>query len=161
MASISISPWKRITLERLMIVLLGPHEPDGKVFGDGGEWIAGGGNPAWDDITGKPSTFPPTLPIAESGVTDLVTDLAAKESANANIHTHVTGTGSPHTSAGVGAEAAGAVATHAAVPAPHSGHVQVAGQIGGSASSPDVRGVRETGGPTLLTMGAVADGQYQ
>jgi hypothetical protein len=33
----------------------------------------------WTDITGKPATFPPTLPIAQSGVTNLVTDLAAKE----------------------------------------------------------------------------------
>jgi hypothetical protein len=38
--------------------------------------------------------------------------------------------------------------------------VQVAGQIGGTAASPDVRGVRETSGPTLLTLGAVADGEY-
>ena len=38
--------------------------------------------------------------------------------------------------------------------------VQIGGQIGGTASSPDVRGLRETAGPTLLTLGAVADGQY-
>jgi hypothetical protein len=40
---------------------------------------------------------------------------AGAEAANANIQAHVTGTGAPHTPAGVGAEAAGAVATHAAV----------------------------------------------
>ncbi len=33
----------------------------------------------WTTITGKPATFPPTLPIAQSGVTNLVADLAAKE----------------------------------------------------------------------------------
>lgn len=38
--------------------------------------------------------------------------------------------------------------------------VDLAGQLGGTAASPDVRGVRETGGPTLLTMGAVGDGEY-
>jgi len=38
--------------------------------------------------------------------------------------------------------------------------VDLAGQLGGTAASPDVRGVRETSGPTLLTMGAVADGEY-
>jgi len=39
----------------------------------------GGGGPVdWADIVSKPSTFPPTLPIAQSGVTNLVTDLAAK-----------------------------------------------------------------------------------
>ncbi len=33
----------------------------------------------------------------------------------------------------------------------------LAGQLGGTAASPDVRGIRETGGPTLLTLGAIAD----
>jgi hypothetical protein len=32
----------------------------------------------WNNITNKPATFPPTLPIAQSGVTNLVTDLTAK-----------------------------------------------------------------------------------
>jgi len=41
----------------------------------------------WADITGKPSTFPPTLPIAQSGVTNLVSDLAGKA---ASVHTHTT-----------------------------------------------------------------------
>lgn len=36
----------------------------------------------------------------------------------------------------------------------------LAGQLGGSAASPDVRGIRETSGPTLLTIGAIADGQF-
>jgi len=38
--------------------------------------------------------------------------------------------------------------------------VALAGQIGGTIASPDVRGLRETSGPALLTYGAVADGQY-
>jgi hypothetical protein len=33
------------------------------------------------------------------------------------------------------------------------------GQLGGTYPGPDVRGLRETSGPTLLTLGAVADGQ--
>jgi hypothetical protein len=33
------------------------------------------------------------------------------------------------------------------------------GQLGGTYPNPDVRGLRETSGPTLLTLGAVADGQ--
>jgi hypothetical protein len=40
------------------------------------------------------------------------------------------------------------------------GHIQLTGQLGGTAASPDVRGLRETGGPTNLTMGAAADGSY-
>jgi hypothetical protein len=38
--------------------------------------------------------------------------------------------------------------------------VELAGQLGGTVSSPDVRGLRETSGPTLLALGAVADGEY-
>jgi polyisoprenoid-binding protein YceI len=34
------------------------------------------------------------------------------------------------------------------------------GQLGGTYPGPDVRGLRETGGPTLLTMGSVPDGQF-
>lgn len=34
------------------------------------------------------------------------------------------------------------------------------GQLGGTYPNPDVRGIRETGGPTLLTLGAVGDGQF-
>ena len=33
------------------------------------------------------------------------------------------------------------------------------GQLGGTYPNPDVRGIRETSGPTLLTVGAVADGE--
>jgi len=36
------------------------------------------GTTSWTGIVDKPATFPPTLPIAQSGVTNLVTDLAAK-----------------------------------------------------------------------------------
>lgn len=38
--------------------------------------------------------------------------------------------------------------------------VALAGQLGGTAASPDVRGVRETTGPTLLTIGAINDGEF-
>lgn len=37
----------------------------------------------WASITGKPSTFPPTLPIAESGVAGLVADLASEATSRA------------------------------------------------------------------------------
>ena len=40
------------------------------------------------------------------------------------------------------------------------GVIKLAGQLGGTAALPDVRGIRETGGPTLLTLGAITDGQY-
>ena len=38
------------------------------------------------------------------------------------------------------------------------GKVQLANQLGGTAALPTVTGVTETGGPTALAMGAVADG---
>lgn len=45
-------------------------------------WMVVGGTGtstvAWTDITGKPSTFPPTLPITEGDVTNLVSDLGLK-----------------------------------------------------------------------------------
>jgi hypothetical protein len=52
---------------------------------EAGGGIVSGGSVAWADITGKPSTFPPTLPIAQSGVTNLVTDLSGKAP---TVHTH-------------------------------------------------------------------------
>lgn len=36
--------------------------------------------------------------------------------------------------------------------------VALAGQIGGSAATPDIRGIRETGGPTLVAVGDIPDG---
>lgn len=46
----------------------------------------GGGGPVdWTDITNKPATFPPTTPIAQSSVTNLVADLSGKA---ATVHTH-------------------------------------------------------------------------
>jgi hypothetical protein len=38
--------------------------------------------------------------------------------------------------------------------------VELGGQIGGTITSPEILGVRETSGPTLLTMDDVADGQF-
>jgi hypothetical protein len=38
--------------------------------------------------------------------------------------------------------------------------VKVAGQLGGTADSPTVIGVTETGGPTALTFGAIGDGKF-
>ena len=39
------------------------------------------------------------------------------------------------------------------------GVIKLAGQLGGTAALPDVRGIRETAGPTLLTIGAIAAGE--
>ena len=49
---------------------------------------------------------------------------------------------------------------HTAAFALDSAAVKVGGQIGGTVSSPTVIGIRETTGPTLLTIGAVADNEY-
>jgi len=48
---------------------------------------SGGGSVAWADITGKPATFPPTVPIAQADITNLVVDLAAKAPLNNPILT--------------------------------------------------------------------------
>jgi hypothetical protein len=45
------------------------------------------GTTDWTGITNKPSTFPPTLPIAQSGVTNLPSDLALKANLASPIFT--------------------------------------------------------------------------
>ena len=40
-------------------------------------------HPTWTTLTGKPATFPPTLPIAQSDVTNLITDQATQDTATA------------------------------------------------------------------------------
>lgn len=53
---------------------------DGQQYGrQSSAWSVVTPNPTWSTLTGKPATFPPTLPILESDVTNLVTDLGNKE----------------------------------------------------------------------------------
>ena len=57
----------------------GDTGPEGPIGPEGPQGPQGpAGTTDWNGITNKPATFPPTLPIAQSGVTNLVTDLAAK-----------------------------------------------------------------------------------
>jgi hypothetical protein len=58
-----------------------PEAPtDGQQYGrTNAAWSVVTPNPTWSTLTGKPATFPPTLPILESDVTNLVTDLGNKE----------------------------------------------------------------------------------
>lgn len=74
----------------------------------------------------------------EADVTGLVSDLAGKAAVS---HAHAE------------ADVTGLVTDLAA-------RIQLGGQLGGTATTPDVRGLRETAGPTLLTLGNVADGQF-
>jgi hypothetical protein len=135
--------------------------------------------------------------LAESKVTNLVADLAAKEAtANkgaasgyasldgttkvpiAQIPTGTTGTTVPFGNDARFSDArtpTAHAASHAAAGSDPltlsesqvtnlttdlAARVQVGGQLGGTATSPTVLGLRETSGPTLLTAGAVADGQF-
>lgn len=81
---------------------------------------------------------------------------AAASSSHPRLHGH----DDPLDHTGYGTNTHSQIDTHLGASAPHSGHVQIGGQLGGTPSSPDVRGLRETVGPTLLAMGAVADGEY-
>lgn len=68
---------------------LGPS--DGAIYGwKGTSWYqvsgSGGMTVTWDQITGKPPTYPPTLPIPESGVTGLPQKQADQDAAIAAIN---------------------------------------------------------------------------
>jgi len=54
----------------------------------------------WDAITGKPATYPPTLPIAQSGITNLVVDLAGKANMTGGDSIHVGLTPPPNPAVG-------------------------------------------------------------
>jgi hypothetical protein len=63
----------------------GPQGATGATGAQGPQGVQGptgatgpAGTTDWNGITNKPATFPPTLPIAESDVTNLVADLALK-----------------------------------------------------------------------------------
>ncbi len=61
---------------------VGPTGPKGDK-GDKGD-PGSAGSVAWSDITAKPATFPPTLPIPSSGVTGLDTAQASQDAAIGN-----------------------------------------------------------------------------
>jgi hypothetical protein len=112
-------------------------------------------------VSGKPATFAPSAHShPQADITGLVADLAGKA---ATVHTHaesdVTGL--------VADLASKAAASHAHAQADVTdlttdlaARVQIGGQLGGTVASPTVLGIRETSGPTNLTVGAVADGEY-
>jgi hypothetical protein len=46
------------------------------------------GSVAWGDVTGKPSTFPPTVPIAQADITGLVAELTALDDADTALQSN-------------------------------------------------------------------------
>lgn len=77
------------------------------------------------------------------------TDALAVDAAAATGSLRTLGTGAAQAAAGTDSRLSDSRAPSGAA----------SGQLGGTYPSPDVRGLRETAGPTLLTVGAVADGQ--
>ena len=110
---------------------------------------------------GKLDTWISDAAAAVKGLVQLAGELGGSAASPTVAATH---SGSAHhAAASIGADAehslAGQVLSGVDAAAAQKGHLQLAGQLGGTAASPDVRGLRTTTGPTLLTMGAVADGQ--
>jgi len=107
--------------------------------------------------------------ITLGGGSDPALSLAGQQLTLADVltpaeHTAI-GNGAPHHAAvtiGVDGEHSlvGQVLSGVDAGAAQKGHLQLAGQLGGTALLPDVRGLRETAGPTLLTLGNIADGEY-
>lgn len=75
----------------------GPPGPPGPPGADGQDGAQGPpGTTSWNGLTDKPSTFPPdTHSHAQADVTNLVTALAGKEAANANIQAHIASAHAP------------------------------------------------------------------
>jgi len=90
---------------------------------------------------------------------------AASEAARAD-HKHDITTAAPITLAAGGTNQEGSASTlsrsdHAhQLPTSFPPSGSAAGQLGGTYPDPDVRGLRETSGPTLLTLGSISDGQF-
>lgn len=93
----------------------------------------------------------PFTPVGSVSATDV-------QAAIAEVDGDVTAVASA--AAAAQADATTALADAATAQATADAKAAIAGQLGGTAASPDVRGLRETGGPTLLALGAVADGEY-
>lgn len=142
-------------------------------------WVEVGGSTgsvAWDDVTGKPSTFPPS---AHNHDADIAAAVAAHEAAS-DPHTGYQRESEKGAANGYAGLDAGTKVPVAQIPTGSSASTvcigndarlsdsrapngSASGDLGGSYPSPTVaqaRGLRETGGPTTLTLGAVADGEY-
>ena len=61
---------------------------DGQQYGrTSSAWTVIVPNPTWSTLSGKPSTFPPTVPIAQSDITNLTADLALKAPLDSPVFT--------------------------------------------------------------------------
>lgn len=128
-----------------------------------------GGTAALPTIAATHSGSAHHVPVTLGGGSDPALALAGQQLTLADVltpaeHTAI-GDGAPHHAAvTIGADGEhsvlGQVLSGVDAAAAQKGHIQLAGQLGGTAALPDVRGLRETVGPTLLTMGAVADGEF-
>jgi len=112
-----------------------------------------------EHATGQPDALSPAdIGAITDGAADTkISDHAAIAAAHHSRYTD--GEADSRVSAGIGTHAAIANAHHTP-PTTLPPNGAASGQLGGNYPGPDVRGIRTTTGPTELSIGAVADGEY-
>jgi len=112
------------------------------------------------------ATNTPLTNTAPTDVTKASAAVGTSSEASRSDHKHDVATATPAALSAGGTNQEGSASTLSRsdhvhqLPSSFPPSGSAGGQLGGTYPDPDVRGLRETSGPTLLTLGAVSDGQF-